>query len=669
MTTAAGVGVLALAWGVLAAPASAATIQVPCDPAALETAIDTANATPLTADELQLAELDVFDDPCTYIIPTPPADTDHSWYGPSGLPAISSEITIDGNGAQIFQSGGVHFRAFFVGADPTRPETFGYTSPGPGDLTLRDVRVENFWAEGGDSEAGGGGAGMGGAIFNQGRLTIDDVLLNGNTANGGDGDVGSSGGGGGIGSDAHMTPVNSAGGFGASGFGGASGGSPGAGAGQGGGGGGAFAASNDGSSGSTINGGAGGGSATGLGGVGRQAFAGFAGFGATPGAGGASGDGAGGGGGSYTGGGFDGGNGSAGGSFGQGAAGGVSNGPGGGGVGGGGAGASGGGGGGAGFGAGGGFGGNAAGTEPSQRGGGGGYGGGGGGGVGPGGYGGGAGDVYANFKGGGGAGMGGAIFNMQGVVTITDSFLRGNTATGGITGGGGFAGQGLGGAIFNLNGDVTLYGVTYEINSATFGADHYVHGYDSTQPLAGAARTATTTLDNTTRTDNNPIDTVTADGGNTTAGPNLATATLLVLPSAPVLSSTNPPSGSNNNTPGIVGTAPASTTVKLYTSSDCTGAVAGSGAAAQFSSTGVPVSVADNSTTEFWATASDGSPTSRCSPTSVSYSELTPPATPAAAETGQQAAALKKCKTKRRKLGWSKKRYKKCKRQALQLPV
>jgi hypothetical protein len=48
-----------------------------------------------------------------------------------------------------------------------------------------------------------------------------------------------------------------------------------------------------------------------------------------------------------------------------------------------------------------------------------------------------------------------------------------------------------------------------------------------------------------------------------------------------------------------------------------------------------------------------------------------PPATtPATADpTGERDAALKKCKKKRKKLDWSKKRFKKCKRAALKLPV
>jgi hypothetical protein len=46
-----------------------------------------------------------------------------------------------------------------------------------------------------------------------------------------------------------------------------------------------------------------------------------------------------------------------------------------------------------------------------------------------------------------------------------------------------------------------------------------------------------------------------------------------------------------------------------------------------------------------------------------------PLSTGTSTETGLRAAALAKCKQKRKKLDWSKKRYRKCKNQANQLPV
>jgi Tol biopolymer transport system component len=93
-------------------------------------------------------------------------------------------------------------------------------------------------------------------------------------------------------------------------------------------------------------------------------------------------------------------------------------------------------------------------------------------------------------------------------------------------------------------------------------------------------------------------------------------------PVAPTLSSTNPVSQSNNNTPLILGTAEAGSTVKLYTDSTCTSAVNGTGTAATFASPGVAASVSDNSLTMFFATATDAAGnTSLCSSSSISYVE------------------------------------------------
>ncbi len=81
-----------------------------------------------------------------------------------------------------------------------------------------------------------------------------------------------------------------------------------------------------------------------------------------------------------------------------------------------------------------------------------------------GGFGGGAGgdggveSIIPGGAGGGGAGLGGAIFNHDGLVTVTNSTLSGNSAVGGpggtavIGSGGGEDGQGLGAAIFNYSG-------------------------------------------------------------------------------------------------------------------------------------------------------------------------------------------------------------------------
>jgi len=306
---------------------------------------------------------------------------------------------------------------------------------------------------------------MGGAIFNQGTLTLNAVTLSGNTAQGGaaiHASIGASGGG--IGSDSVPGGTGSGrgGSFGGSVFAGADGGgADGGGAG--------FGATESGAAGSLGNGGAGGGLPTGLAGYGGVGIP----LGPSAGLGGAAGDGGGGGGGFR---GFcTGGNG---GGFGEGGGSG-SCGGGGGGVGGGG----GYGGGGGGFGAGGG-------ADDTAGGGGGGFGGGGGYGspAGAPGFGGGG---ATSGKGGGGAGMGGAIFNMQGTVVITNSTVANNAAVGGtdqVTD----HGKGIAGAVFNLDGSFTANSSTFAANTANY----YVSQIFNLAYDGQAARTARATLHN-----------------------------------------------------------------------------------------------------------------------------------------------------------------------------
>ncbi|HUH80405.1 MAG TPA: choice-of-anchor Q domain-containing protein [Solirubrobacteraceae bacterium] len=406
------------------------------DVKSLAAAIHSANA--LTGpDTIQLGS------GCTYSL----SAVDNYWYGPNGLPAIASDITIEGDRSTIIRAPTApSFRLLFVGADPSRPDTDhlggeGYVSPGAGLLTLRGLTLSGGWAKGGDSNGGGGGAGMGGAIFNQGSLTIERSTLTGNLAEGGSGEDPLAGrGGGGMGSG----PA----GYDAGGFGGELGpglkaGVGGAGGFNGAGGGAGFRTGESGVAGSFAGPGAGGGPRTGLGGsnVGTNAALGGDGSGA---------------------GGYSGQEAGQGGNFGEGGLKStIGSGGGGGGVGGGGAaGATGGAGG---FGGGGG-----AGDQFTP--GAGGFGGGGGSNVegtmetGPPGFGGGTPEPN---RGGGGAGMGGAIFNMQGTVVIASSTFAANTAVGGA-GGVNDPGKGIGGAIFNLSGKLTASNSTFAGNSAAY---------------------------------------------------------------------------------------------------------------------------------------------------------------------------------------------------------
>jgi hypothetical protein len=405
------------------------------------------------------------------------------WYGPDGLPAISSNLTINGNGATIQRANGVaNFRLFYVSG--------GFDGLAAGNLNLNNLTLAGGVADGGDGFEGGGGLGAGGAIFNQGTLNLTGVTLTNDTASGGDSGVGAVVfGGGGMGQNAPN--LRDGGGFGPA-LGGAFGGLGGAAGTTGGGGGGGFrpVAADDGSNGVGATGGAGGGlggfggngggNVTGGdgGGGGSDLFAGTAAggiggdFGSGGGGAGGAGDAAGGGGG-----------------VGGGGGGGIDAG-GGGGFGGGGGAASVGDAGGGGFGGGGGFSGNG----PAGRGGLGGFGGG------NGAFGGGGG-----VSGGGGAGMGGAIFNMFGTATLTNCTLAADTArggSGGIGAGAGGGGSGYGGAIFNLDGTLNLTFCTLASNTVAGGSGRttgnatgaavYNLAYGNT--LTGGAQRATATL-------------------------------------------------------------------------------------------------------------------------------------------------------------------------------
>ena len=455
------------------------------------------------------------------------------WYGPNAFPAIASGITIEGNGATISRaSASPKFRFFYVSG--------GFSTLPNGNLTLKDLTLTGGLAQGGNGgsgeAAGGGGAGLGGAIFNQGQLTIVGGEIKANAARGGSGGAGSygyaTGGGGGLGGNGGYSAVGASSGGGGGGF------------------------RYDGSNGSTTSNGVSGGGFLGSEGggacsAGQSSYGGNGGVASSVstydnagGGGGGFKPGQNGGGGSTTelngylvyGGGpgaIGGGQGGTadvgvvqkfcggGGAFGGGGSGGfgyqlnaATAPPSGGGGGGGGVGGGGGGGGGIGFyndvnadGGAGGFGGGGAGGVLTPVGGG--FGGGGGGyyvyqfngqpgtpGPGISAFGGGAG---TQIYGGGGAGMGGAIFNHEGLLFVVGSSFTSNTAVGGRQFGAGTA-DGFGGAIFNLNGTVLLNTVTYSANSATNSAGAadsgpFVYNLSHNAGNVASGQTATSTLD------------------------------------------------------------------------------------------------------------------------------------------------------------------------------
>ena len=90
--------------------------------------------------------------------------------------------------------------------------------------------------------------------------------------------------------------------------------------------------------------------------------------------------------------------------------------------------------------------------------------------------------------------------------------------------------------------------------------------------------------------------------------------------SPPSLTGTSPASPANANSPRVLGSAPAGSQVRIYSSADCSGAPLATGTAAQLASPGVTVTVLDDSTTALRATAVDGVRTSICS-NAVTYIE------------------------------------------------
>ena len=109
---------------------------------------------------------------------------------------IDDNLTVQGPGANIVTlDGGGTTRLFYIGA---------------GTISISGLTLQNGLGKGGDSNSGGGGAGMGGAIFqNGGSLSVANVTFSKNEAVGGSSANSSAGnGGGGFGGDA---PTSSSG--------------------------------------------------------------------------------------------------------------------------------------------------------------------------------------------------------------------------------------------------------------------------------------------------------------------------------------------------------------------------------------------------------------------------------------------------------------------------
>jgi hypothetical protein len=96
-------------------------------------------------------------------------------------------------------------------------------------------------------------------------------------------------------------------------------------------------------------------------------------------------------------------------------------------------------------------------------------------------------------------------------------------------------------------------------------------------------------------------------------------------PAPPSFTGVSPASGANQNFPHLLGSSAPNSVVFIYTDPSCAGGVLASGSASSFSSPGIQVHVEDNTTTAFYALATLAGISSGCSPSSISYQEVSPP--------------------------------------------
>jgi alpha-tubulin suppressor-like RCC1 family protein len=93
-------------------------------------------------------------------------------------------------------------------------------------------------------------------------------------------------------------------------------------------------------------------------------------------------------------------------------------------------------------------------------------------------------------------------------------------------------------------------------------------------------------------------------------------------PSTPVITATSPASPNLSNTPNVIGTSTAGSTVSLFFNPACSGAAVATGTAATFATTGIGVTVSNAATTTIYARATLGGPDSACS-TGFAYTNTT----------------------------------------------
>jgi hypothetical protein len=98
-------------------------------------------------------------------------------------------------------------------------------------------------------------------------------------------------------------------------------------------------------------------------------------------------------------------------------------------------------------------------------------------------------------------------------------------------------------------------------------------------------------------------------------------------PASPQIVASSPPSPADDNDPEVFGTAEAGSTVRLFGLAECLGAPLASGGAAEFSTAGLTIGVADDTTTTVRATATDAAGNASGCSSPFTFVEATPPQT------------------------------------------
>lgn len=102
-------------------------------------------------------------------------------------------------------------------------------------------------------------------------------------------------------------------------------------------------------------------------------------------------------------------------------------------------------------------------------------------------------------------------------------------------------------------------------------------------------------------------------------------------PAPPLLQGTEPASPASEGEPGIVGSAEAGAEIEIYLGASCEGSPLASGTAAELASPGIAVAAAEDSVSQFSATATDAAENVSSCSAPVSYTRIPPPDTEAPA--------------------------------------